>query len=93
MELRNVSCPESAESIDATSGIALSLVSQHGFSGLRFGAKIMAETDRRWPANRYRVYSQNLTGTENSPGRLSLANQTSPLPVAHLSSGNLKCNS
>jgi hypothetical protein len=29
----------------------------------------------------------------NSPARLSLANQSSPLPVAHLSSGNLKCNS
>ena len=39
------------------------------------------------------VYCRNLTGTENSPGRLSLANQSSPQPVAHLSSGNLKCNS
>ncbi len=39
------------------------------------------------------LYCRNLTGTENSPGRLSLANQSSPLPVAHLSSGNLKCNS
>jgi transposase len=39
------------------------------------------------------VYCWNRTGTENSPGRLSLANQSSPLPVAHLSSENLKCNS
>jgi len=35
---------------------SVDVLHSHGFSGPWFGAKIMAETDRRWPANRCRVY-------------------------------------